>query len=246
MSVKRIPVAIQLYSLRDVAPKDVPGTLREVARMGYEGVELASTYNLPGPELARMIADCGLKVAGAHVGLKRLEGDAFETSVAMNKALGNDLLIVPWDDMKDMPGLIARLNAVHARAKAAGMRVGYHNHAQEFEKLNDVTKFDLIFAGTPPDFVVQLDIGWAAHAKQDIPAILRKHAKRLETVHVKEYSPTNPTAAVGEGSVDWKSLFPILEQETAVKWYVVEQEKYAVGPMESAKTCIDNIRKMGR
>ena len=243
---KKIPVAIQLYSLRDVAPKDVPGTLRKVAAMGYEGVEFAGYYNLDGTTLRKMLDDCRLRCAGAHVGLDAVEGDAFEKTVEMNKLLGNDRLIVPWDDMKNVPQTITRLNAAHVRAKARGMRVGYHNHTQEFEIDNGMTKFDRIFSGTPADFLVQLDIGWATCAGQDVAAILRKYSKRLEAVHVKEFSANDPKAVVGEGSVKWPAIFDILEKETAVKWYIVEQEQFAIGPMESAKACLDNIRQMGR
>jgi sugar phosphate isomerase/epimerase len=242
----KIPVAIQLYSLRDVAPKDVPGTLSKVAAMGYQGVEFAGYYNLPGKELRAMLENNGLRCAGAHTGIDSLEGDAFETTVAINKAIGNDRLIVPWADMKDVSKWIDRMNAAHVRAKACGMRLGYHNHEEEFKLEKGVTFFDRIFSSTPDDFLVQLDIGWATAAGCDVPAILRRYAKRLESVHVKEFHPTSKTAAVGEGSVKWPAIFDVLEKETAVKWYVVEQEEYAVGPMESAKTCIENIRKMGR
>jgi sugar phosphate isomerase/epimerase len=246
MPKNKIPVAIQLYSLRDVAPKDVPGTLRKVAAMGYEGVEFAGYYGLDGTALRKLLDECGLRCAGAHLGLDALEGDAFNQTVAMNKILGNDRLIVPGADLANMTQTIARLNAAHVRAKAAGMRVGFHNHTHEFDLENGVTKFDRMFAETPTDFLVQLDIGWATCAGQDVPAILRKYSKRLEAVHVKEFSPNNPKAAVGEGSVKWAEIFDILEKETVVKWYIVEQEQFAIGPMESAKTCIENIRKLGR
>lgn len=246
MEPKKIPVALQLYSLRDVAPRDVPGTLRRVAAMGYQGVELAGYYNQTGEALGRMLADCGLRCAGDHVGLDLLEGDAFEKTAAINKAIGNDRLIVPGADLQNLSRTIARLNAAHARAKAYGMRVGFHNHVKEFDLDNGTTKFDRIFAETPGDFLVQPDIGWAACAGQNIPALLRKYAGRIETVHVKEYSPASTTAAVGEGAVPWRALFDILEKETAAQWYIVEQENFAIGPLESVKTCIDNIRKMGR
>ena len=246
MRKNRIPVAIQLYSLRDVAPQDVPGTLRKVAAMGYEGVEFAGYYNLDGTALRKLLDGCGLRCAGAHLGLDALEGEAFEKTVAINRILGNDRLIVPGADLQNLSVTIGRLNAAHARAKACGMRVGFHNHTHEFDLENGTTKFDLIFKETPADFLVQLDIGWATCAGQDVPAILRKYCKRVETVHVKEFSPDNPKAAVGEGSVKWPAIFDILEQATAVKWYVVEQEQFAVGPMESAKTCIENLRKLGR
>lgn len=242
----KIPVAIQLYSLRDVVPQDVAGTLRKVSAMGYQGVEMAGYYNLPPQTLRKMLDDCGLRCAGAHAGLESLEGEAFETTVAMNKTLGNERLIVPGVDLENLDLTISRLKAVHVRAKACGMRVGFHNHTHEFDMDKGMTKFDRIFSSLPSDFLVQLDIGWATCAGQDVPAILNKYAKQLESVHVKEFHPTNKAAAVGEGSVKWPALFDILEHKTAVKWYVVEQEQYAVGPLESAKTCIDNIRKMGR
>lgn len=246
MSAKKIPVAIQLYSLRDVAPKDVKGTLRRVADMGYEGVEFAGYYNMAAEELRKMLDDCGLRCAGAHTGFKELSGDALEKTISTNKTLGNDLLIVPWADMSKLPETIDQLNAIYPKVKAHGMRLGYHNHKQEFEPVDGTTKFDRIFSETPKELLVQLDIGWAAAAGQDVPAILRKYSRRIETVHVKEFSADKPTAAVGEGSVNWAKLFDILEKETAIKWYVVEQEKFEIGPMESAKTCIENIRKLGR
>jgi sugar phosphate isomerase/epimerase len=244
MKSKKIPVGIQLYSLRDVMPKDVPGTLRKVAKMGYEGVEFAGYYNLSGNELRKMLDDCSLACMGSHTGLDTLEGDAFEKTVETNKALGTDLLIVPWDDLKDVPKLIDRLNAVYQKAKECGMRAGYHNHAREFEMAEGQTFFDRIFAATPPDFLVQLDIGWAAHAGQDVAAILRKHNKRMVTVHVKESSRTNPAAAVGEGDVNWREVFKVTENKMNLRGYIVEQEKFAVGPLESAQTCINNIRAL--
>ena len=249
MRKKNVPVGIQLYSLRDVMPGDVPGTLRKVAEMGYAGVEFAGYYNLPGSELRKMLDDCNLVCLGSHTGFDMLEQEAFEKTVAMNKALGTDRLIVPWAEVKNLSETIKRLNIVHARAKACGLRAGYHNHSQEFAVVDGMTIFERIFAETPSDFLVQLDIGWAAYAGLDlsaISAILRKYADRIKTVHVKEFSRANPSAAVGEGEVDWAKIFPILEKETAIQCYIVEQEKFAVGPLESAKICIDNIRKLGR
>lgn len=244
--MKKIPVAIQLYSLRDVISKDVSGTLKKVAAMGYQGVEFAGFYDLSGEALRKMLDDFGLRCASAHIGLDALEGDNFEKTVAINKALNNNSLIVPGADLANLSKTIERFNAAHARAKTCGMRVGYHNHTREFEIDNGKTKFERIFEATPNDFLVQIDIGWAACAGQDVPALLRKYARRIETVHVKEFSPTDKTAVVGEGQVKWLSVFDLIEKETAAKWYIVEQEQFAVGPMESVKACLDNMRKMGR
>jgi len=242
----KVPVGIQLYSLRTIIADDVPGTLKRLAGMGYEGVEFAGYYDLPADELSGMLSECGLRCAGSHTGMDQLEGDAFDQTVAFNKALGNDRLIIPGADLNELANTISRMNAINERARAAGMKAGFHNHTGEFEVVDGKTIFDHIFAGTPDDFLAQVDIGWAAAAGQDVPALLRQYAHRIETVHVKEFKPDAPQAVVGEGTVDWPPLMDILENETTLQWYVVEQEQYEIGPMESAQACIDNIRRIGR
>lgn len=246
MKDKKVQVAIQLYSLHTIMGKDVPGNLRKLADMGYTGVELAGTYDLPPKTLRKMLDDCKLQCVGAHVGLDAFSDSAIDKTIAMAKDMGTDRLIVPWAEMKDLPKVIDQLKAAHARAKKHGIRVGYHNHAHEFEVRDGKTCMDMIVEQTPADFLIQLDIGWAAHASQDLPATLRRYGKRMETVHVKEFSKSNPTAVVGEGDVKWPPLLDILEASGVTKWYVIEQENYAIGPMESAKGCIDNMKKMGR
>ena len=246
MTNKKIPVGIQLYSVGDAMADDVPGTLGRIAAMGYEGVEFAGYHGLTGDELREMLDANGLKCAGSHLRFQFLEGEALESTVANNRALGNDRLIIPSAPRDDLDGTIRRMNAVHKRAVDMGMRVGFHNHTSEFETIDGVTRFDRIFGETPDDFLVQLDIGWACAAGQDVIALLRRYANRVETVHIKEFHPDDVAAVVGEGTVDWPSVMDVLEAETAVKWYLVEQEQFAVSSMESAKGCIDNIRKMGR
>lgn len=244
MQNRDIPVAIQLYSVRTVIANDVPGTLKKLADMGYQGVETAGFYGLDGPTLRAMLDDSGLQCAGSHTGFKTLEGDELEKTVAINKALGTDRLIIPSADTADLDNAIARMKQAYAALKPLGMRTGFHNHTREFELVGDTTKFDKIFSDMPDDFLAQLDIGWATCADQDVPALLRRHAHRLETVHVKEYHPDKPEAVVGEGRVDWPTIMSVIERETAVQWYVVEQEQYERDPLDSAQRCIENIRAM--
>lgn len=247
MGEKKIPVALQLYSVRDVIADDVPGTLKAVADMGYEGVEFAGYYGLKPVELRGMLDDCGLVCAGSHTGLPTLADDMFDETVEMNRVLGTDRMIIPGGlPMSKTEKAIEMAMGIYDRCKAAGMRTGFHNHVAEFKMADGITRLDALFANTPDDFLVQCDIGWATAAGADVPAFLRKYANRLETVHVKEHRENVPTAPVGEGVVDWPLMFDILEKETAVQWYIVEQEQYAVDSLSSARDCIDNIRKMGR
>ncbi len=243
----KIPVAIQLYSVRDAMNADIPGTLRALADMGYEGVEFAGYGDRSGPELKALLDECGLRCAGSHLGMPKLEGDEFEKSVEINRALDNRRLIIPSADMGRLDESIARMNAINARARECGMKAGYHNHVREFETTaGGPTCLERIFGETPEDFLVQVDIGWAAAAGQDVAALLRRYANRIETVHIKEHDPDNPAAVVGAGTVDWPTVMTLLERETRVEWYVVEQERHTVGPLESARGCIENIRAMGR
>ncbi|MFC1601526.1 sugar phosphate isomerase/epimerase family protein [Candidatus Sumerlaeota bacterium] len=247
MTEKKIPVALQLYSIRDMIEDDIPGRLKELADMGYDAVEFAGYYGLRPAELRQMLDDCGLKCAGSHTGLQTLAEDQFEATVEMNKTLGTDLMIIPGGLLgDDMSEAVDNAMKLYERCKAAGMRTGFHNHKGEFDMVDGKTKLDHLFENTPEDFIVQCDIGWAAAAGADVPAFLRKYANRLETVHVKEHSEQDPTAPVGEGVLDWPMVFDILEQETVCKWYTVEQEAYADNSMASAKDCINNLRKMGR
>ncbi len=247
MREKKIPVALQLYSVRDVIAEDMRGTLKAVADMGYEGVEFAGYYGFTPAELRAMLDDCGLVCAGSHTGLHMFADDLFDETVEMNRSLGTDRMIIPTGlPFKNIAAAIETAMQVYDRCKAAGMRTGFHNHVAEFKVEDGMTRLDRLFAGTPDDFLVQCDIGWATAAGADVPAFLRKYASRLETVHVKEHSENMPTATVGEGVVDWPSVFDILEKETAVQWYIVEQEQYAVTSLTSARDCIDSIRKMGR
>ncbi|MCC7406594.1 MAG: hypothetical protein IT442_00885, partial [Phycisphaeraceae bacterium] len=90
-----MPVGIQLYSVRDACAKDLPGVLKRLAAMGYEGVEFAGYYNYPAADLKKMLDDLGLKCCGTHTGLSTLMGDKFQATVDFNRTLANPYLIVP-------------------------------------------------------------------------------------------------------------------------------------------------------
>jgi len=94
--MKRIPIALQLYSVREDCARDLRKTLEEVASMGYEGVEFAGYYGRTAGELRDMLKDLGLKVAGTHIGIDTLLGDKLKQTIEFNKTLGNRFLIVPW------------------------------------------------------------------------------------------------------------------------------------------------------
>lgn len=248
----RIPIALQLYSIRHECERDLPGTLAQVAHMGYEGVEFAGYYGYPAPELRAMLDGLGLRVAGTHISLDTLLGDQFAETVAFNRVLGNRFLIVPGlaaerrDSRPAWLQTAALFNQVAGRLAGSGMRTGYHNHSIEFAPLDGELPWDTFFSHTDPEVVMQVDIGNALHGGGDPVPYIARYPGRAATVHLKEYSASNPDALLGEGDVDWAQVFELCETVGGSEWYIVEQESYPYPPLECVERCLQALRRMGK
>jgi len=248
-TTKRIPIALQLYSLRDVCGKDVPGTLAAVAEMGYQGVEFAGYYNRSAADLRKILDQNGLKCCGTHTSIDTLLGDKLKTTVEFNKTLGNSFLIVPSLDHKYFASAQATKNTAKLltelaeKVKSEGMHVGYHSHAEDFHKIDGQSTWDLLFESAGPDVVMQLDTGNCLDGGGDPLAELKKFPGRALTIHVKEHGGKHG-APIGEGSVHWKEIFEVCETTGGIQWYILEQETYNTSPLESVKQCITNVRKI--
>ena len=250
--MSRIPIALQLYSIRHECEKDLPGTLKAVAEMGYEGVDFAGYYGYDAPTIRAMLDNLGLKVAGCHTGLDTLLGDELPKTVEFNRILGNKFLIVPglpepyrssraaWRKTADL------FNEIAAKLKPEGMFTGYHNHHIEFTPLDGELPWDTFFGNTVPEVVMQIDLGNALHGGADPVAFLKRYPGRARTVHLKEYSATNDKALIGEGDVDWDAVFTLCEADGVTEWYIVEQESYAYPPLECVDRCLQALKAMGK
>jgi sugar phosphate isomerase/epimerase len=248
----KIPIALQLYSIRKDAEADLAGVLKAVAQMGYDGVEFAGYYGWSAADLKKVVADNGLKVAGAHVGLDTLLGDRLKESIDFHRAIGNQFLIVPglgeqyrnsaaaW---KNTAGIF---NEISTKLRPEGMWTGYHNHHIEFTPMDGELPWDIFFGNTDKDVVMQLDSGNALHGGADIVPFLERYPGRALSVHLKEYSATNDKALIGEGDVRWDDVFDVCERAGGTQWYVVEQESYAYPPMECVERCIKTLREWGK
>jgi sugar phosphate isomerase/epimerase len=246
----KIPVAVQLYSVRTDCAQDFPGTLRKVAQMGYDGVEFAGYYNCTAADLRRMLDDNGLKVAGTHIGIQTLLGDELQKSIDFNAAIGNKFLIVPGlpGEYRDSAAAWRRtadtFNAIAEKLAPHGMYTGYHNHTHEFTRMDGQVPWEILFGNTGSRVVMQADTGNAMHGGADVLPYLEKYPGRARTVHLKEFSKTNATALVGEGSIDWARCFKLCETVGATEWYIVEQEQYPVPPLDAVEKCLANVKKI--
>lgn len=247
---KKIPIGLQLYSVRQDCAKNLGAVIEAVAKMGYQGVEFAGYYGKSADELAKLLGANGLVCCGTHTGLNTLLGDQFEKTVAFNKTLGNPNLIVPGlphDRVATREAVLetAKLfNELSAKAKPLGMRVGYHAHGGDFKKFDGETVWDLLFSNTNQDVVMQMDVGNCLGGGGDPYATLKRYPGRSLTVHLKEHGTKG--APVGEGDVKWDEVFQICESVGGTQWYVVEQESYNTTALESVSLCLQNLRKMGK
>ena len=249
----KIPVALQLYSVRKDCARDLPGTLEAVAKMGYDGVEFAGYHDRTAEQLSKMLEDFGLKVAGTHTGIQTMLGDELGKTIEFNKTFGNKFLIVPWlpEEWRDSKAAWLKtaraFNEFAEKVKPEGMLVGYHNHAMEFQPIDGEMPWDIFGGATSPDVVMQLDNGNAMHggvSADGILEFLKRYPGRGVTVHLKEFSSTNDKALIGEGETKWDELFKLCETVAGTEWYIVEQESYACEPLECVKRCIKSLREM--
>jgi sugar phosphate isomerase/epimerase len=248
----KIPIGLELYSIREDCARDLPGSLAAVARMGYEGVEFAGYHGRSAPELRKMLDDLGLKCCGTHTGFNTIMGDELPRTIEFNQILGNKYLVVPGlpEERRNSKAAwleTARLmNEAAERAAPHGMQVGYHNHGVEFQPIDGELPWDIFFSNAKPEVIMQLDFGNALHGGGNPIPYVERYPGRATTVHLKEYSATNDKALVGEGDVDWQRLFQLCETIGNTEWYIVEHETYAYPPLECVDRCLQNLRKMGK
>lgn len=254
-----VPIALQLYTIRDYVAKDFTAAVAKVAEIGYRYVELVDFGNLTSAAQAREALDAaGLKVAGAHVPIDRWS----DLNAVFDEAdtVGNENLVVPWIDpaMRTVDGyrsLAHLLSKASVSAKARSKRVAYHNHDFELQhpagqpsSAESHTGLDLLWSNTDPDSVfAELDLFWLKVAGVDPLAYMRRLGGRTLLIHLKDQSKTNPRdfAAVGTGTLD----FPAIMNTAAslgVKYAIVEQDDcYGQDSLQLARTCFQNLQKMG-
>ena len=249
----KIPVCLQMYTVRDDAQADLAATLSTVGKLGYAGVELAGYAGHSAAEYKKLLDDNGLRAIGQHVGFDLVKNSLSQV-IDEAKLFGYDYVMVPWigapytDSMDGYRKLGAELKEASVALRAAGLTLGYHNHAFEFEKSEDgVFGFDAIFDSAGPEVVTEMDTFWVVKGGQNPAAYLEKYAGRVPIIHLKDMDAEGGFAPVGEGTIDYTgSLLPAAEK-AGVQFYVVEQDscKPPLVPLESIRLSIENLKSWG-
>jgi sugar phosphate isomerase/epimerase len=244
----RVPIAVQLYSVRQVAQRDLAGTLGAIAEMGYDGVEFAGYYDHDPKDIRKMLDDTGLKCAGTHTGLAQFRNN-FERTVEIHQILDTQYMIVPgglqrpFETLDGIKAIADEFNQFSERARAANMYIGYHAHGYDARLVDGIAAWERFFDATVQDVVMQMDVGNYLGGGGDPYAMIQKFAGRSKTVHLKEHGQGRPV--IGEGDVDWNRVFHLSETVGGAEWYVVEDE---VTPesLDRIEKSIVALREMGK
>jgi len=252
-TAKKIPLGLELWSVRHQCAKELPVVLKAVAEMGYDSVELAhSFYGYDAPAWRKLLDENGLKSCGMHMGLGMLQGDAFDKTVADHKIIGTPYLIIASLPKKNLASVEAivetgkQFNRLAERLEPHGMKIGYHCHGGDFERVEGRTAWEIFGENTEADVILQLDVGNCLGGGGDPIAMLKKFPGRSVSIHIKDHGG-KPGAVFGEGEVNWPEVFDLCETIGGTEHYIVEEEGRE-GPeaLESVRRALENFRKMGK
>lgn len=238
-------IAVQVYSVRDMAQEDFAGTMKTLKEYGYQGVELAGLYGHTPEEIRDCLKEQGLVPVSAHVSLNEFLKD-MEGTVQAYHTIGCSYIGIPWlsaerhcggESFEETCGFLKKLSACCA---ARGMTLLYHNHDFEFQKTQagDYLLDAFFDAFDSSEMQTELDTCWVKVAGEDPAAYLKKYAGRCPVVHVKDYRREDGQVnlvALGQGELGVETVAKTAV-ECGARWLVVEQDDHPYGtPMENMK-----------
>jgi len=254
------PIGLQLYTVRDELQKDVPGTIKKVAAIGYKEVEIYDLYGMAPAQFTKLLKDNGLTAVSGHY-LLNVEETEWEKKVAEAKELGLKYMvhaILDPDQRKSLDDYKRHVDLFNKNAEQthkAGMQFCYHNHNFEFQKFDGITVYDYLLKHLDPHLVqFEMDCFWVTHGGQDPVALMKQHPGRFPLLHIKDAKPGNPPgtefdakmglfAEVGKGTIDWKRIFAAAPQG-GMKHFFVEQDYCEVPPLESIKISYEYLHHL--
>ena len=257
---KKIPVTLELYSLRAEAAKDLPGTLTAIQKMGYDGIELVcekgglvsnqTLWERPFKDVAAMIKDHGLSVYSVHHTFALFQDDQLERTIEINRMVGNRNLICSW--MNPSQAIAPwyehakTFNAIQEKLQKYGMHLGLHNHDAELKPVEGKLPWDVFMDNTVSGVTGQMHLAWFPASGLDPVAYIRKYPGRSRTLQLNDWAPGKQSVLLGEGQIDWKALFAAAESVGGIEVYVIEQESYPEGiaPLDACRRCLENFHQL--
>ncbi len=245
----KIPVALQLYTVREAMALDAAATLAKVRACGYTNVELAGLHGMTPQAFRKQLDAQALTAISMHVGLDDLQ-DPLHLADAAHE-LGVQYVVLAWlpeshrADMQSWQAIGRRLAAVATALQDEGLGFCYHNHDFEFTRMDGTTGLELMLGAACDDrLFCELDLYWVKAAGEDPVAWLRKLGNRVRILHLKDMAPDGFFAEVGSGSIDWPAVLRAAAP-VGVAWAVVEQDQSRIDPLESIAISYRYLARLG-
>src|SRR6201999_1588770 len=251
-----IPVGLELYSVREGLKKDLDGTVKAVAGLGYQCVEFYAPYwewsEQQTKDVRKLIDDLGVKCYSTHNASSYVTKENIRKTRDRCGILGCKYVVVAstnvegqgidgWRKFADV------LNEANDGFASATMHAGYHNHKTEFVAIDGVRPMEVLAKNTKSSVMLQLDVGTCLEAGSDPVAWIKGNPGRIRSLHLKDWSPDagkGYTVLFGEGVADWKAIFAAAEHGGGVEYYLIEQEGSRLSELDTAKECLATYRKM--
>lgn len=233
------PIALQLYTVRELLGQDFEGTVRRVAEMGYIGVEPYSGMPSELSAAADLFRELDLQAFNSHVPFPDDANRDAVLEIAAAFGLSNiAIAMLPPDDFETIDSIKAvceRLNRAGDFARANGLALHYHNHWWEFKRINGTATLDVMLAELDDNVSLQIDTYWAQTGGEDAVAVVKQAGDRAPLIHLKDgwLDPKGDMAAVGHGLMD----VPAIVNATAATadWYIVEQDRSSNDRLEAVQ-----------
>jgi sugar phosphate isomerase/epimerase len=245
-------IGIQLYTLKDIIGKDVRGTLKQVADIGFKELESygysdGKNFNLPYREFNKMANDLGLTIVSGHYGtgygapdMKGSLVNDWERAVEDAKNAGQKYMAIAWlhpqerQSLDDYKKVCAQMNQANEVCRKAGITFAYHNHEFEFEPLEGRIPYDVMCEELDESIALELDIYWSTFANFDALELFKKYSGRIHLWHVKDMDrdKRERQTDVGSGSIDYKSIFKAADS-SGMKHFFLEQEYFNTPQIEA-------------
>jgi sugar phosphate isomerase/epimerase len=249
---KAIPIGFQLYTVRGEFARDVPGTIKTLAHLGYKAVEFwgyggtAEVYKeYSASQLKKMLDDNGLKCCGMHIELKALAADNFKRTLENNQVLGSEYLnVASAQDKMGSEDKIAELADLlnHAADECRPHRktVGYHSHPFDFARINGRFAWEILFSRARPEVNMQLDVGNCLDGGGDPIAMLKEFPGRTRTIHIKEHEDKTFESDF------YKEVFHLCETTSKTRWYIVEMGGSDGNGFEVPQEALMKLHRLGK
>jgi len=250
---KPIPIGLELYSVRNDLQKDLMGTVRKVAKLGYQCVEFYSPYyewTVDYTKRVRAELDgLGINCYSTHNDPVSFAPGGVNKAMELNRILGSRYIVMASaGEVSRADGwkrVAETLNTAKETKKAHGLHAGYHNHDAEWRQVGDQKPIEILAANTDPSIMLQLDVGTCLEAGADPVAWVKKNPGRIRSLHLKDWSPEKQYAVLfGEGVAPWKELLQAAETEGGAEFFLIEQEGSRYRELETAKRCLEGYRKL--